>query len=348
MKNFKILAVLIVFVGFTYWGIEPYAHHVFHPKAPPVDFAFSDLYPTLDKDGVEAERNRIKGLIANADIAVGTATYRDLCAPCHIMENTGIVMSAQDLITTYGLLPPDLSNATSIYDEVFLFEAIKDFSSAALIAPHTARQNALLPTEAEALIEAHPNMTQEEAQETANQKVQKAVTSYAEKIQANFTTMTPYVYAFTEEQIASILGFLKSQAKPIAEIDAKSIAVNACARCHSFKYDKVALQASVDRLKPYLGVDAPPPDLSMMIRSKGADYLNTFINNPQKHLLGTAMPRVGLSKEAQEKVVEYIDQIGDPKKGERGRMGVVFVIYFLLLSVLAYMWKHNEFEEIGK
>ncbi|MDR1452185.1 MAG: c-type cytochrome [Helicobacteraceae bacterium] len=346
MKNLKIVAVLVGFVLVTYLGIEPYAHHVFNPTVAPPDFEFSDLYPALGREEVGAERNRVKGLIANADIAAGTETFMNNCAVCHSMEATGITVSAKDLIDGNGLLPPDLSNATSIYDEVFLVEVVKDPPNAVLIAGHTAHQNALLSQNAEALIDAHPNMTQEEAELTANDNTQKSIASYDDKIRSSYFKM-PFL-GLTEEETVNIVGFLKTQAKPIGDLDAKSVAANACARCHSFQYGQVELQANEGELKSYLGVDAPPPDLSVMIRSKGAEYLNTFINDPQKHLLGTAMPRVGLTQEAQEKVIEYIDQIGDPNKDERGRLGVIFVVYFLLLSVLAYMWKHNEFEEIGK
>ncbi len=52
----------------------------------------------------------------------------------------------------------------------------------------------------------------------------------------------------------------------------------------------------------------------MMIRSRGEQYLHDFINNTQKLLPGTAMPRVGLTEAAQAKVVSYIDQVGDSKK----------------------------------
>ncbi|MDR0664033.1 MAG: c-type cytochrome [Helicobacteraceae bacterium] len=345
MKSLKILAVLVGFVIVTYIGIEPYAHHVFNPKVAPEDYTFADLYPTLGRDEVEAERNRVKSLIANANLAVGAETFKNMCAACHNMETTGIVTPAIDLINANGLLPPDLSNATSIYDEVFLVELIKDPANAVLIAGHTARQNALLPQDAQKLIDAHPNMTLEEAEQTANETTQKAIASFDEKVRSTYFKM-PFL-GLTDDDAANIVGFIKSQAKPIEEIDAKSVAVNACARCHSFIYDKVALQAQEGELKSYLG-GVLPPDLSVMIRSKGESYLQTFINDPQKHLLGTSMPRVGLTQQAQAKAVEYIDQIGDPKKDERNRLGVIFVLYFILLSALAYMWKHNEFEEIGK
>ena len=40
MKEFKILAVLAVLVGITYYGIEPYAHHEMHPPVAPADFTY--------------------------------------------------------------------------------------------------------------------------------------------------------------------------------------------------------------------------------------------------------------------------------------------------------------------
>jgi hypothetical protein len=49
-----------------------------------------------------------------------------------------------------------------------------------------------------------------------------------------------------------------------------------------------------------------PPDLSQYIISRGPDYLGKFINDPQKLLEGTAMPRVGLNQESQEQVIKYL------------------------------------------
>lgn len=78
------------------------------------------------------------------------------------------------------------------------------------------------------------------------------------------------------------------------------------------KYDSFFTPSNQNDLKTYLG--SVPPDLSMMIRSRGEQYLHDFINNTQKLLPGTAMPRVGLTETAQAKVVSYIDQVGDSKK----------------------------------
>lgn len=52
----------------------------------------------------------------------------------------------------------------------------------------------------------------------------------------------------------------------------------------------------------------------MIIESRGEQYLHDFINNTQKLLPGTAMPRVGLTEDAQVKVVSYLEKVGDSKK----------------------------------
>ncbi len=92
----------------------------------------------------------------------------------------------------------------------------------------------------------------------------------------------------------------------------KATFIEACGRCHDMKYDSFFTPSNQNDLKTYLG--SVPPDLSMMIRSRGEQYLHDFINNTQKLLPGTAMPRVGLTEAAQAKVVSYIDQVGDSKK----------------------------------
>ena len=67
----------------------------------------------------------------------------------------------------------------------------------------------------------------------------------------------------------------------------KEVFSDACQRCHSIKYAdmkmvKLCLHFTPnDEIKQYMG--KLPPDLSQMIRSRGEHYLETFINNPQKH-----------------------------------------------------------------
>ena len=142
-----------------------------------------------------------------------------------------------------------------------------------------------------------------------------------------------------DEDIASMVAYLKSIAPE--KLSNKEVFVDACARCHSMKYDKV--QATGD-VSEYMA--STPADLSMMIRSRGKEYLETFINNPQKHLKGTAMPRVGLTAEAQEQVVTYIEQIGDSKKDEREAIAPWVLGFLAFMTVISYLWKKDIWDEV--
>ena len=337
MKELKILAVLVFFTGIMYWGIEPYAHHVFHPAVKPADFTFSDLHPAAESEtAVAGERERVLKMIESGDAEAGRLAVETNCAACHTINAAGIaMMDNQMLIDANGLLPPDLSNATSLYDEVFLMEFIKNPANAAFVTTHALHQKEKMVS----AMEAGGNG------EALRHSMQRAIDGFNAKVQGSFTKMPGYEW-LGEQEIANILAFLRTTAKPIDQISGKEVTVNACARCHSISYDKVDVQGDLENIAAYLG--ATPPDLSVMIISHKAGYLNTFVNDPQKHLLGTGMPRVGLTEAAQEKVVSYLDKVGDPKKDERNSLGIWFVIYFAILAILAYAWKHNEFEEIGK
>jgi ubiquinol-cytochrome c reductase cytochrome c1 subunit len=97
-------------------------------------------------------------------------------------------------------------------------------------------------------------------------------------------------------------------------------------------------------LKKYLGTT--PPDLSMFIRSRGPEYIRDFVEDPQKILHGTAMPRVGLTKEATEKVVAHLEKVGDRKKDRRNALGPWVLGYFVIFAILAYLWKEKIWREI--
>lgn len=84
----------------------------------------------------------------------------------------------------------------------------------------------------------------------------------------------------------------------------------------------------------------------MMIRAKGEHGLNIFINDPQKLLPGTAMPRVGLSEQAQKQVIAYLEKAGDRKNIERNTLGIKIMIFFAVLSFLAYAWKRKVWSEV--
>jgi len=108
MKEVKILAVIIAIVGITYYGIEPYAHHVMHPEPVPADFKFSDL------------KNVDTTLTGNAE--AGKAQVEANCIACHSIEKAGYpaMMSDADSAASYGVVPPDLSTAGHLYDTNYL------------------------------------------------------------------------------------------------------------------------------------------------------------------------------------------------------------------------------------
>ncbi len=146
-----------------------------------------------------------------------------------------------------------------------------------------------------------------------------------------------------DQEVADIVAYLKSIA-PSSTTGAE-IFDDACLRCHGMKYDNGKLMPTeVDAILAYMGT--VPPDLSPMIRARGHHFLETFINNPQKHLEGTSMPRVGLTQEAQLQVVEYMESIGDSKKAERERVGLYIMGYFVILSIFAYLWKEKIWKEV--
>ncbi len=145
-----------------------------------------------------------------------------------------------------------------------------------------------------------------------------------------------------DQEIADIVAYLKSIAPKSLKND--EVFADACQRCHSIKYANLSSNSDSAPLAKYMG--STPPDLSMMIRSKGEEYLKTFINNPQKQLKGTAMPRVGLTKDAQEQIISFIENTGDRKKEERDSLGVKVIGFMFIFTILAYLWKVKIWREV--
>ena len=149
------------------------------------------------------------------------------------------------------------------------------------------------------------------------------------------------------QEIADMVAYLQSIAPE--EMSNKEVYVDACQRCHSIKYadmqkGTMAAFTPDENIKAYMG--KLPPDLSQYIKSRGHSYLETFINNPQKHLEGTAMPRVGLNEESQAQVVSYLEEVGDSKKAEREELGPKFLIYLVIFAIFAILWKKSKWRDV--
>ncbi len=150
-----------------------------------------------------------------------------------------------------------------------------------------------------------------------------------------------------DQEIADMVAYLQSIAPKT--ITNKEVFVSACQRCHGIKYGdmkngSMAAQTPDENIVKYMG--KLPPDLSQYIRSRGVSYLHTFINNPQKHLEGTAMPVVGLTAEAEKQVITYMQEVGDSKMQERNALGPKFLIYLVIFAIFAYLWKISKWRDV--
>jgi len=314
MKNKEplILAVVVFFTLLTYYLVEPFAHGQMHKHVEGEGFAYKDL-PEVTKTG-DATRGQ--------DLVMGAAA----CVGCHSIEAAGMPasMEPQMAAASYGVNPPDLSNAGAVYDEKFL--------------------TALIKNPAHAL------------------KVEHKYTPESGK-------MHPMVAFYgaggdIDQEVADIVAYLKSIAVSQEELTPKMAFELACGRCHAmnyenwtqigekprFKHEKYSLAFDIkvleyqDSLKAYMG--KLPPDLSMYIRSRGEHFLETFIEDPQSHLEGTAMPRVGVTAEVAEKVIEHLADSGDTKRHEREAIGKNVMIYIVIFAIFAILWKKQVWRDL--
>ncbi|MBD3840350.1 MAG: cytochrome c1 [Campylobacterales bacterium] len=155
-------------------------------------------------------------------------------------------------------------------------------------------------------------------------------------------------YAWMQPQeIADIVAYLQSIAPK--DMTNKEVFQDACQRCHSIKYGdffggSMTAKTPKGDIKAYMGV--VPPDLSQMIRSRGESWLHEFINDPQKHLKGTAMPRVGLTQDAEKQVIAYMEEVGDSSKDKRAELGPKFLGYLVIFAIFAWLWKAKIWREV--
>ena len=89
-----------------------------------------------------------------------------------------------------------------------------------------------------------------------------------------------------------------------------------------------------------------PPDLSMYYMSRGTHFLETIIEDPQSQLPGTAMPRVGVTAESMEKVIEFLEDSGDAKRHKREEVGKNVMIYIVIFALFAILWKKQVWRDL--
>jgi len=314
MKNKEplILAVVIFFSLVTYYLVEPYAHGQMHKHVESEGFAYADL-PEVTKTGDAANG---KALVTGAAA----------CTGCHSINVDGMpagmdaVMAAQ----SYGVNPPDLSNAGIVFDTKFLSDLIKNPAHALKV---------------------------EHKYDAAKGEMHPMVAFYG-------------AGGDIDQEVADMVAYLKSIAVSQEELTPKMAFENACGRCHAMKYEKwtqigikpsfkhkkdeLAFDIKVleyqDSLKAYMG--KLPPDLSMYYMSRGTHFLETIIEDPQSQLPGTAMPRVGVTSHSMEKVIEHMADSADTKRHERESIAKNVMIYIVIFAIFALLWKKQVWKDL--
>ncbi|EAI6283239.1 TPA: cytochrome c1 [Campylobacter coli] len=373
MRELKIFLVVVVFTALVYWGVEPYAHSVMKPHVAPANFdyaaedtayakgiiaekeiALEDAKKSNDakriesaqKDLDKAKENLAKveelwADVAKIDFTKGNAAkgkefFNNNCFACHGVKEDDIAANITD--SSLGVIPPDLSSAGVIFDEKFLAALIMN-PALALKVDHKFG-DAFIMT-------AYNSEVSGDSEELVNANIADVIAYLKEvglKFEAkeNATIKQEAELKYSKIEDANEKSALVE--KEIAFAKDKSTFIEACGRCHDIKYDNFFTPSNHNDLANYLG--SVPPDLSMMIRSRGEQYLHDFINNTQKLLPGTAMPRVGLTEDAQVKVVSYLKKVGDSKKEERESTGIYIMIFFVILSIFAIGWKRSVWSKL--
>ena len=319
-KELKILGIVVIFTLILYWGVEPFAHSQMHKHVEGHGLVYdgkADI-EEASKDKKEAKEKfwadvkRIASL--KGDPVAGEASFA-MCAGCHMEGATNMG----------GVTPPSLEHAGALYDKNFLIALIKNPAMATNV-DHKYKDTATHPMGG----------------------VMSMVSA--------------------DQDIANVVAYLK--AKKAGEVTPKEAFKEACSRCHANRYGKltqlgeipktksnIKTGQDIDRMKydqkvaeeqnalaDYLG--KLPPDLSIIYRARSEHFLETFVENPQSQLPGTAMPRTGLNREGLEKVMAYLEETGDPSKPAREAVGPWVLAFFIIFTILAYLWKQYQWRDL--
>jgi len=316
MKELKIFGIVAIFTLVLYWGVEPFAHSQMHKHVEGNGFVYDgkadiEEAKTAKKDEKAKAKEAFWANVAKVskikgDVAAGEAGFAT-CMGCH-MEG-GVNMG--------GVIPPVLDHAGALYSKNYLIALIKDPAMASNV----------------------------------DHKYADTMTHPMGSIKAMMAD---------DQQIADVVAYI--MAKKAGEVTTKEAFAEACGRCHAmryakttqlgdtptFKYEKDTLAHKIkvideqNLVKAYMG--KLPPDLSIIIRARSHHFMETFVENPQSQLPGTSMPRVGLSHEGYEKVHAYMTEIGDPSKPAREELGPKVLLFFIIFTGLAFLWKKSRWK----
>ena len=341
MKELKVLAVVVALTLITYWGVEPFAHSQMHPHvdAPNYNFEAADKMST--KEAVEKAENELKVQEAANDAKKIKAAKEELSNAVAFEKTMTDYWAGNDEPIN---LPGNAENgATLVQSNCIACHSIgkegfpplmDDLSSAAaygVVPPDLSTAGKLYTKEYLVGFIKDPAL--------ASKVSHKFVDGRAHPM-PGYSWMQP-------QEIADMVAYLQSIAPK--EMTNKEVFTDACIRCHAIKYGdmkngSMAAKTPNENIEAYMG--KLPPDLSQFIRSRGESYLHEFVNDPQKHLEGTAMPRVGLTADSEDQVIAYLEEVGDSKKAEREALGPKFLIYLVIFAIFAWLWKASKWREV--
>lgn len=341
MRELKVLAVVVALTLITYWGVEPYAHSEMHPAVSPAEYKFDIADKESSKAAVENAKKNLEIATKSGNEKALKSAKEDLATlekfetsinefwagNEEALKLTGNVANGEVLVT---------SNCTACHSiEAKGFPQTMDNATAGsaygVTPPDLSSSGKLYSKEYLVAFIKNP--------------------AVASKVQHKFVDdkahpMPGYDWMQAQE-ISDMVAYLESIAPK--DMTNKEVFADACQRCHAIKYadmqkGSMAAFTADNDISTYMG--KLPPDLSQFIISRGHEYIGNLVNDPQKLLEGTAMPRVGLTKDAQAQVIAYLEEVGDPKKAEREELGPKFLIYFVIFAIFAFLWKASRWRDV--
>ena len=170
--------------------------------------------------------------------------------------------------------------------------------------------------------------------------------------------------------------------------------INYCSGCHSLKYmryeriakdlniskklvrsnliftgkkigDTITTAMSVEHAKSWFG--HPPPDLSLVARSKGVDWIYNYLHafypdesglfGSNNHILSnTSMPDILANRRAKldsidfdkdvRDISNFLDYVGEPIKSQRIALGYKVILFLFILLILSFFLKKEYWQDV--
>jgi ubiquinol-cytochrome c reductase cytochrome c1 subunit len=341
MKELKVLAVVVALTLITYWGVEPFAHSQMHPHVDAPSYQFANADKVSSKHSVEKAKEEVaeakeagdKKKIKDAKEELASAVTYEKSMNDFWASNQEPIKLTGNAKAGSALVQANCTACHSITSKGFpqVMDNASNAAAYGVVPPDLGSAGKLYTKDYLVAFIKNP----------------AKAAKVEHKFQDGATHPMPGYGWMQPQEIADMVAYLQSIAPK--KMTNKEVFTDACLRCHSIKYadmkkGTMAAQTPNDNIKAYMG--KLPPDLSQYIRSRSESYLHEFVNDPQKHLEGTAMPRVGLTKTAEDQVVTYMQEVGDSKKAEREALGPKFLIYLVIFAIFAWLWKASKWREL--